>query len=324
MLAILTILLLAASGLASGISVSLGTDGSTVSTDLNLPVEGALSSEFTLNDGVVFGTTATEGPVEIATTISGGGNSAGWELSSTGGTLTTVTGASKEGIFGQVKHSEAGEIIVPEQVAYWSENPDEGQEVSALTYSGAVLHYTNLPYYTGDDPTYPHHTHGLTMYLLKETKTQNGVTVTWEQMADSIAKGMNTWNNGDGKVGEQAFTALYYTTNTNARYNPVSKNGMSGISWTNSIPTGVAAMTSTWYDTKTRHVTEADIGFNQNYVAQLFSDQGYRDSIAQHELGHVVGLKDTKDPGSVMYEYVTRNSGLNFGASQIWKYKVNY
>ncbi len=310
-------------GLTDAFSISTSTNEGSIGSNFEMGENSDIYSEISLGENGIFESTKFSGKdITIEKNIANKEKSASYILSSSQGTLESTSAASDDGIYGKVDHNEAGTIIAPEQIEFWAENPEIVEEAQALTYSGAVLHYTSGQYYDGSDPTNPWHTHGLTMYCnIQDRISPDGYQLKGLDLIYSVANGMNQWNNKDGNVNEQAFTKLIATYSSSANYGS-GYNGVSGISYS-SLPTGITGKTTVWYNSGTRHLVEADIGFNSNY-GWLFNNQQNRDQVALHELGHVVGLKDFQDPRSVMYYQFVPGGYINWDTEQIWKYKVNY
>jgi hypothetical protein len=98
-----------------------------------------------------------------------------------------------------------------------------------------------------------------------------------------------TWDNAT--LSRELFNDAY-------SINPTVTYGFDG---TNAIVFGpysdnnVIAVTSVWYDRRTRGIVEFDILFNEYYVwgaANMPGDQMDVQNIATHELGHAIGLAD--------------------------------
>ena len=138
-----------------------------------------------------------------------------------------------------------------------------------------------------------------------------------EALADA---GASTWN-GDSKF---AFTdgGLCSTT-------AKALDGHNDILWGTGLPSGVLAQATYWYSGST--LTEADIEFNDDYTWSDGTSGSYDiQSIATHELGHTLNLRDLygpRDTSKVMYGYGSsgvQKRGLDPGdvAGIAWIYGV--
>ena len=111
-----------------------------------------------------------------------------------------------------------------------------------------------------------------------------------------VDAGASTWN-GDSKF---AFTdgGLCSTT-------AKALDGHNDILWGTGLPSGVLAQATYWYSGST--LTEADIEFNDDYTWSDGTSGSYDiQSIATHELGHTLNLRDLygpRDTSKVMYGY---------------------
>ena len=130
-----------------------------------------------------------------------------------------------------------------------------------------------------------------------------------ENISDCTGEGVavqdaaSTWN-----AAGALFTFSYAGPTAATSY---GLNGVNEICWNYLGADGTVALASTWVNTATNTLVEFDIEFNDYYWWSTSSSppSTYFDvwSIALHELGHAVGLKDlynSSDSAKVMYGYV--------------------
>ncbi|MDD5111194.1 MAG: matrixin family metalloprotease [Candidatus Altiarchaeota archaeon] len=112
--------------------------------------------------------------------------------------------------------------------------------------------------------------------------TENFVT-------SAISTSAETW---DDATTKELFKNQY-TIDTTASYGNL--DGKNAIAFGSYPTNGVIAVTSVWYNRRTKQITEFDILFNTYYTwgdATVDSSLMDLQNIATHELGHAVGLSD--------------------------------
>jgi hypothetical protein len=129
-----------------------------------------------------------------------------------------------------------------------------------------------------------------------------------ESESEAVRRAMNTWNGADFN-----FTFLYSGETDHRPYHsgddPDSTDEMSVIGWTDlSLGYGVLARTYDIFECDTGEIVEADIEFadQERWSAletppPLFPSWYDVESIALHELGHVLGLNHTPISTAAMY-----------------------
>ncbi|MBF0345109.1 MAG: matrixin family metalloprotease [Nitrospirae bacterium] len=123
---------------------------------------------------------------------------------------------------------------------------------------------------------------------------------------EAVQAAMSTWNN----VGTTSFKYNYggTTTSTNCGDN----DGVNIVCFNlDSSNRGSLAVNSVWYDPDTGEIFDDDINFNTKYLFSTDLTQSSYDlqSIATHELGHCLSLKDlydTVDTEKTMYGYASK------------------
>ena len=111
--------------------------------------------------------------------------------------------------------------------------------------------------------------------------------------------GAATWNPASAfKFNDDGLTSATSSTG----------NFINEVYWSNSISAGTLAVTTyRWYTSSPDRIIDADIGFNDNYTWGTGSPGTYDiQSIASHELGHCLNLRDlygTGDSAKLMYGF---------------------
>ena len=151
-----------------------------------------------------------------------------------------------------------------------------------------------------------------------------------DEVRDAISAAANTWDDATNQnlFADTEWSGLHPTPETfSGRYD--DKNV---ISWMPYAPGCTAlASTGTWYRTTEIDgyypIVESDIAFNSNYRWTTTGSNIDIQSVALHELGHIIGLGDLynkarfcKDSRQVMHYYtgVKRTLG-NGDATGVWK-----
>ena len=226
-------------------------------------------------DGTGFGTTpGTLGKIEVMYDPHRGGPFARWRVSPTGWTNTRIT--FRVPIFfdlgGYPGAAGTGPVRITTASGLFTDSPS-----LRVTYAfdGDSWDSTPINVYANPDGATP-------------------------SQADTLAMlqgAISTWASGG--------FALHYAGLSNASGNAVHGNGVNEISWSN-LPAGILAQAS-WYPDASGHLREQNIVFNTAYTWGDGTSGSYDiQSIALHELGHWIILRDKYSPydsAQIMYGY---------------------
>jgi hypothetical protein len=130
-------------------------------------------------------------------------------------------------------------------------------------------------------------------YLLN---TGNDDGNTQAQVEGAVASGLRAWSVINWQFGGG-------TTTTR-----VALNGLNEIFFADESKGSAIAVTYTWYNTSTRHISEFDMKFyDKAWLFFAFGCQGgfNIDNITTHESGHAIGLNHNSCTTSIMYPYAS-------------------
>lgn len=125
-----------------------------------------------------------------------------------------------------------------------------------------------------------------------------------QDVTQAINVSADTW---DVETNQVLFGEAIYDTEGNAHYGEYDEQNT--LEFGTYPDANVIAVTSIWYNVRTKAITEYDILFNKadyNWSAlstnHCLADHMDLQNIATHEIGHAVGLGDVYNP---VYNYVT-------------------
>ncbi len=113
-----------------------------------------------------------------------------------------------------------------------------------------------------------------------------------------MTSGSELWNRAAGK------TILAYDGTTSIA--ATKNDGTCAIFFRQTKRGSTIAVTYTWYNTRTRAISEFDMLFYAGawkFFASGCSGGFYLDVIATHELGHAIGINHNNCTSSIMYPY---------------------